>query len=148
MTRLKRVRECRKCGAMFDSNGRGYTVCDDCGKRGHGPGAKAKALARENRIGYALDVKEKGHASTCDLCGDSADKLVRDHDHTCHQSVDEMCSKCFRGWLCGRCNSGLGFFRDNPELMRRAALYVEHHRGVRHPWKTENYFADQPMEDC
>jgi len=31
--RLKRIRECRKCKKIFDSQGRGYTVCDGCGGR-------------------------------------------------------------------------------------------------------------------
>jgi hypothetical protein len=30
-----------------------------------------------------------------------------------------------RGILCPRCNSGLGYFKDNPALFRRAVMYIE-----------------------
>ena len=53
---------------------------------------------------------------TCELCG--AAGVVYDHDHETGQ---------FRGWLCGTCNTGLGRFKDDPDLMERAADYVRAH---------------------
>ena len=57
----------------------------------------------------------------CAICrnAESDNKRVRlslDHDHKL---------KTNRGLLCSRCNHGLGHFKDNPELMRRAAEYIE-----------------------
>lgn len=50
----------------------------------------------------------------CVICGDPA--TVVDHDHrTGH----------IRGALCHPCNTGLGFFRDDPTLLELAALYVQ-----------------------
>lgn len=44
-----------------------------------------------------------------------------DHDHT---------SGKVRGLLCGRCNAGVGYFRDDPALMEQAAIYIKQHRGL------------------
>lgn len=51
----------------------------------------------------------------CIICGIEAPVVV-DHDHE---------TKEVRGGLCINCNLGLGHFKDNPELLRFAALYLE-----------------------
>jgi len=52
----------------------------------------------------------------CVICGDES--AVVDHDHK---------TRVIRGPLCQRCNMGLGHFRDDPELLEFAAMYL---RGV------------------
>lgn len=63
------------------------------------------------------------HSGKCDLCGRDPDgrwkELHMDHCHTTNQ---------FRGMLCGECNTGIGKFQDDPELLRKVARYVEHYR--------------------
>jgi len=54
------------------------------------------------------------HLGTCEICGTETVVTV-DHDH---RTGD------IRGKLCRRCNSGLGFFRDSPERLRRAIEYL------------------------
>lgn len=75
--------------------------------------------------GITLDqfriLAEKQHG-VCAICGDAPNprgfhrRLAVDHCHT---------RKVIRGLLCGRCNSGIGQFRDRPDLLRKAAIYVE-----------------------
>lgn len=51
---------------------------------------------------------------SCQICG-SADKLCWDHDHNTGE---------FRGTLCGTCNTGIGMFKDDPELLKNAIAYL------------------------
>jgi len=50
----------------------------------------------------------------CTICGDGGD-LVVDHDHK---------KNTIRGMLCNRCNKGLGLFRDDPDLLEYARIYL------------------------
>lgn len=54
----------------------------------------------------------------CALCGRVEASLVVDH---CHATGVR------RNILCLTCNAGLGSFRDNPDLLRLAADYVDFH---------------------
>ena len=61
------------------------------------------------------DLKElKQSVDKCVICG-SDEKLVVDHNH----STGDI-----RGMLCNHCNRGLGHFRDNPELLEFARIYL------------------------
>src|SRR5690242_1736563 len=59
---------------------------------------------------YREMLEAQGHV--CAICGGSdTPRLSVDH---CHQT------ERVRGLLCRRCNTGLGFFYDDPDLMSRA----------------------------
>ena len=68
------------------------------------------------------DELVKNQDGKCYLCGIEENyngkPLYVDHCHT---------SGKIRKLLCQHCNSGLGMFRDNPELLEKAAEYVREH---------------------
>lgn len=60
----------------------------------------------------------------CAICGKSAaatkqNRLAPDHDHHTGE---------FRGFLCGHCNVGIGHFKDDPDLLIRAAEYLKRNK--------------------
>ena len=59
-------------------------------------------------------VPEVRAVGYCIICGDIGNTVV-DHDHRTGR---------VRGSLCQRCNIGLGHFRDDPDLLEFAAMYV------------------------
>jgi hypothetical protein len=64
----------------------------------------------------------------CELCGkpDTRTRLHFDHDHACCDSFPEKsCGRCFRGWLCGKCNKVLGMVEDSPEYLDTLATYLK-----------------------
>jgi hypothetical protein len=77
---------------------------------------------RRLRCQYGTTVEEVEivkHAQDyrCAVCNEEA-KLVIDHCHT-------KGTGHFRGLLCSPCNLGLGHFRDDPNIIRKAAEYLE-----------------------
>lgn len=128
------MKECRKCGETWplddfyrqatSKDGRG-AYCKLCNKRevaryalSHPDQMRASKL----RYKYGIDSLDyaamfQGQGGVCALCGSppSGKYLAVDH---CHETGR------VRGLLCGRCNTGLGHFRDSQEVLLRAAEYV------------------------
>lgn len=80
----------------------------------------------------------------CAICGatpppngvKSAARLHVDHDHV---------TKRVRALLCSRCNQGIGYFKDDPDLFHAAARYIEQYRVEPTPEDIEAMeFASQP----
>jgi len=69
-----------------------------------------------------VDELKESFTGKCCLCGvpecECEKHLRMDHDHITGQ---------FRGFLCHNCNVALGLLKDDGDLMRRAADYVEKH---------------------
>lgn len=58
----------------------------------------------------------------CAICGASQRGRALAVDH-CHKTGK------IRSLLCSSCNTGLGQFKDNPELLEKAADYLRKHNG-------------------
>ena len=67
---------------------------------------------------YGLILQEQNYQ--CMICKadqcNTGQNFAVDHDHK---------TGAVRGLLCQACNTALGKFKDNPELLRRAARYLE-----------------------
>lgn len=85
---------CRGCRATYRSE-----ICR---------GRFRSAISDEGLKEIKADVRE------CVICG-VAGPLVVDHDHA---------TGAVRGMLCNHCNRGLGHFRDDPQLLEFARMYL------------------------
>ena len=65
--------------------------------------------------GYERQLAKQGGG--CALCGQPPKVRRLNVDH--HHGSGEV-----RGLLCARCNRGLGWFRDDPARLYRAAAYL------------------------
>lgn len=79
---------------------------------------KAAKLAYDRKRNYGLDFESQQEllGKPCAICGDKATCI----DH-CHKTGK------VRAALCKSCNVGIGYFRDNPALLRSSAEYLEAH---------------------
>ena len=90
-------------------------------KRATDPDYRDKQRAR--RYGLSLEqfraiLARQKHA--CGICRRSDRPLCVDHDHVTGK---------VRGFLCRKCNFGLGCYEDNPSYTRAATAYLEAARG-------------------
>ena len=126
----KQCRDCREwlpepAFGKFSRNPDGLSgMCRPCINNRH---LGAYGLTRESYD--ALVVAQGGGCAICGRQCPSGRRLAIDHDHRCCPG-QKSCGKCVRGILCGPCNQALGQFRDNPDLMMTAALYLEQRRVV------------------
>ena len=104
--------KCLNCGKARRLD---RTRCDEC---------SAKGSARSAGHGATLDMRQalfnsqRGLCAICEavLAGPVEKKVHVDHDHVTGR---------IRGILCHHCNTALGNFRDDCNLLRRALQYLE-----------------------
>ena len=101
---------------------------------------------RECRSGYRSEIRRGKYrqfgcddatvknilsAGECVICGMASSKLVVDH---CHKTGS------VRGALCSECNLGLGKFKDDPQLLEFARIYLLSSIGDQ---EAEEYLTDK-----
>lgn len=126
---LKTHKLCKHCNR--DLPREEFSVCQP--KRGGSPQIEARckecdykkhrAYSRWRNTGIndahyaALALAQKG---VCAICGEHSKKqLAADHDHTTMKP---------RGLLCQRCNTTLGFVKDNPLLLQAMIDYLNRYK--------------------
>ena len=81
-------------------------------------GSRTYHLTRRYGLTAAeVDLMLQEQSGACAICREAPAVHV-DHDHMTGQ---------VRALLCFNCNGGLGQFRDDPQVLRRAADYVDLH---------------------
>lgn len=80
---------------------------------------RERILAEANAKNAVLRTSAMGRSppAECEVCKREL-RLVLDH---CHKTGR------LRGWVCYSCNIALGQVRDDAELLRKLALYLEHY---------------------
>ena len=106
-----------------------YMHCKKCVRKNYDK-HKADRVLKDKTRNYGISAKEyvellekQGHV--CAICGEPETRIHKgslasfsvDHDHETGK---------VRGLLCGTCNHGLGYFRDDVELMNNAIEYLNY----------------------
>lgn len=71
-----------------------------------------------NRRKYEAQI---GSPIRCSICGTGFTKDKNGLPHFDHNHGNNKA----RGWLCTKCNVGIGLLGDNPEILKAAARYLE-----------------------
>lgn len=121
---------CRGCKSekslsdfYIGSQNRPNGSCKECQKGN--PKVKRRIRNRQlKQVNYTIDLYEQLSADQngqCAICKKSptVKGLHADHDHVTGKP---------RELLCVKCNSGIGFFNDDVELLERAISYIVGHR--------------------
>lgn len=133
---------CKKCGETKPQikfrirNGIVVFPCKECQRVQHQEYrashpeyvAKQSFLSNVRRLGIIDKTNQElwemflAHSGLCDICekpepeGSKRGRLTVDHDHITLR---------FRGFICYRCNIMLGHAREDPEILRLGAAYID-----------------------
>ena len=102
--------------------------CKQCFKERYRSYSPEERRKQHVRVFYGLSwesyvqmLAAQGH--TCAICRKPIEALVSDRLTTAHVDHDHVTHQV-RGMLCHNCNSGLGYFQDDPKLLIEAAEYL------------------------
>lgn len=123
---------CAKC--MQDSVKKSYKirVSTEAGRKDWNERCKRRKIGRSKWTYGAFQEALKRYGYKCAICkkqlieGNKASTPHADHSHTTDKP---------RAPLCLNCNSGIGYFKDNPDLMIKGAEYVQ-------KWSREHAIED------
>jgi hypothetical protein len=103
---------CIKCGEVKLKVDFPHFSTKDAGRKNSCKACNSRLAKIRNKL---RKVNHKPRCNTCAICERTDRKLVLDHDH----ETDE-----FRGYLCNNCNSALGRFDDDIEVLQKAINYL------------------------
>lgn len=124
----RRCRHCRKVKPFVDfyaKQGTCSSVCRRCHDRLYAKTHGERRIQREFGLTpqhHRQMLKRQG--GVCAICGCPKSKMMYGKVLALHIDHDHILNTV-RGLLCADCNLGIGRFHDDPELLRRAADYLE-----------------------
>lgn len=92
----------------------------------------SRTQARYNQIKHKYGLSREDYlkmyerqSKSCAICGKHEDEISRSlHIDHCHDTGK------VRALLCGKCNSGIGYFDDKFDLLLAAAKYIQAHGDI------------------
>lgn len=118
-----KVKTCRTCSSEFTPESPSQTYCS--------VSCRGKTAYYQRLYGMTETVYRKmlsDQEQRCYLCR-SLGFLIGRNNHTEMLAVDHCHeSGKVRKLLCHNCNRALGLMHDDPEVLRRAAEYIEAHK--------------------
>lgn len=103
-------------------------ICTYCGKRKNCKSFPKHSMYKDNldsrcrscvkkhsKVRSKLHKKAPDKPFVCECCKENPIKWVLDHDHS---------DDSFRGWICDRCNTGIGKLGDNLDGVIKAVNYL------------------------
>lgn len=131
---------CRDCIAR-SRNKKVNDPCSVCGGKRNKWAACFTCKRQDERVRNGIKGAhgDTGVGKPCGICrvkleDNGPAKYALDHDHA---------TGVIRGWLCIRCNAGIGSLNESPTLLRSAALYIEKHQQPSQTVDREPWFSDQ-----
>ena len=91
-------------------------ICKKCESKKHRQVAELKKTHTYPDENYKCPICFKIPEQIVPETNGKTSPFVLDHDHK---------TGAFKGWLCNKCNSALGFFEDDINYVRRALNYLE-----------------------
>lgn len=125
-------RNCAKCEQEFlpvSKSGRGFSYCKKCCsiKRKQDWISNKEKIAQSNKYSFmkqkyglnkeSYEVLLKSQNGKCDICKIKNPEAV---DH-CHKTGET------RGLLCRSCNTALGMFKDDIDILNNVIIYLKKH---------------------
>lgn len=125
--KIRLVKKCSKCNIekpntkeFFYISSKGYrqrtrSLCNDCHKIYYNIHHIKKKYGLNKEDYQQMIISQN---NLCKICNTESKRLVVDHDHNTGK---------VRDLLCDACNHALGQFKDNPDLIIKAANYIINH---------------------
>lgn len=97
--------------------------CEEMRKEGYREARREARLLKKYGIASSVyEAMSEEQQGKCAICTEVIEDRSLFHVDHCHSTGK------VRGLLCSRCNQAIGLLRENPNIIRRAASYVERHQ--------------------